>query len=156
MADDSVRQLLHAQWASVAGSWDEHANDADERNVAITGKMLELAAVQPGERVLELACGAGGLGLAVATFVGERGSVVCSDVAQEMTAIAARRAHELGLSNVSTRVLDIEAIDEPDATYDAVVCREGLMFAMDPARAASEIARVLRPGGRAVVAVWGE
>jgi SAM-dependent methyltransferase len=56
---------------------------------------------------------------------------------------------------VQARVLDIESIDEPDASYDVVLCREGLMFAPDPARAASEIRRVLRPGGRVAIAVWG-
>ena len=72
-----------------------------------------------------------------------------------MTAIAAARAEELGLANVATRVLDLEQIDEPDDSYDVVLCREGLMFAADPARAAREIRRVLRPGGRVALAVWG-
>ena len=61
----------------------------------------------------------------------------------------------MGLHNVTARSLDLEQIAEPDGTYDAVLCREGLMFASDPARAAGEIARVLRPGGRAAIAVWG-
>jgi SAM-dependent methyltransferase len=52
-------------------------------------------------------------------------------------------------------VLDLEHIDEPDASYDVVLCREGLMFAADPAAAAGEIRRVLRPGGRFAIAVWG-
>jgi SAM-dependent methyltransferase len=52
-------------------------------------------------------------------------------------------------------VLDLEDIDEPDGAYDVVLCREGLMFALDPARAVGEIARVLRPGGRVAIAVWG-
>jgi SAM-dependent methyltransferase len=56
---------------------------------------------------------------------------------------------------VSTRILDLEEIDEPDGTYDVVLCRDGLMLAPDPVRAAREIRRVLRPGGRAAVAVWG-
>jgi SAM-dependent methyltransferase len=56
---------------------------------------------------------------------------------------------------VRTAVLDIEEIDEPDATFDVVLCRDGLMFAVDHGRAAREIARVLRPGGRVGVAVWG-
>jgi SAM-dependent methyltransferase len=51
-------------------------------------------------------------------------------------------------------VLDIERIEEPDASYDVVLCREGLMVALEPERSAREIARVLRPGGRAVVATW--
>ena len=81
--------------------------------------------------------------------------MVLSDVAPEMTAIAGRRAAELGLDNVTTAVLDIEHIDEPDASYDVVLCREGLMFALDPGQAAREIRRVLRPGGRLALAVWG-
>jgi len=80
---------------------------------------------------------------------------VVSDVAAEMTAIAARRAHDRGLSNVTTRQLDLERIDEPDAGFDVVLCREGLMFALDPERAVGEIRRVLRPGGRFALAVWG-
>jgi SAM-dependent methyltransferase len=81
--------------------------------------------------------------------------VVLSDVAPEMTAIAAQRAGALGLDNVTTAVLDIESIEQPDASYDVVLCREGLMFALDPGQAAREIRRVLRPGGRLALAVWG-
>jgi SAM-dependent methyltransferase len=80
---------------------------------------------------------------------------VLSDVVAAMTAIAAARATALGLDNVRTRVLDLEDIDEPDESYDVVLCREGLMFALDPARAAGEIQRVTRRGGRVALAVWG-
>jgi SAM-dependent methyltransferase len=72
-----------------------------------------------------------------------------------MTAIAARRAAQLGLDNVTARVLDIEEIDEGDASFDVVVCREGLMLVPDPARGIAEIQRVLRPGGRWAISVWG-
>jgi SAM-dependent methyltransferase len=109
----------------------------------------------PGARVLELACGAGGTGLAAAERVGVGGHVVLSDVAAEMTAIAAARATSRGLVNVTTKTLDLEAIAESDASFDAVLCREGLMFAVDPDRAAGEIHRVLRKGGHLAVAVWG-
>jgi SAM-dependent methyltransferase len=78
-----------------------------------------------------------------------------SDVAAPMTAIAAARAEALGLANVRTRVLDLERIDEPGEAYDVVLCREGLMFATEPGDAAREIRRVLRPGGRFALAVWG-
>jgi SAM-dependent methyltransferase len=96
----------------------------------------------------------GGLGLAAAARVAPGGEVVLSDVAAEMTAIAEARAGELDLTNVATRVLDFEAIDAPDASFDVVLCREGLMFATDPARALGEIRRVLRPAGRLGLAVW--
>jgi SAM-dependent methyltransferase len=127
----------------------------DERAAGVSERMLELAAPRPGQRVLELACGPGGGGLAAAPLVAPGGEVVLSDIAVEMTEIAVRRAAERGITNVTTRVRDLDAIDEPDESFDVVLCREGLMFANDHAGAVSEIHRVLRPGGRAVVAVWG-
>jgi SAM-dependent methyltransferase len=150
-----LRAQLHGMWGSVAGAWSDHAAYVDARGAAATERMLDLCSVDPGQQVLELACGPGSVGLAAAERVGSGGEVVISDVAPEMTAIAAARAEELGLANVSTRSLDLEAIDEPDGTYDAVLCREGLMLVPEPALAAREIARVLRDGGRAAVAVWG-
>jgi enediyne biosynthesis protein CalE5 len=150
---DEFRARMHGMWGTVAPAWGEHAEYVDARVAVVTDRMLELADLQEGEQVLELACGAGGLGLAAAARVGDSGRVILSDVAGEMTALAQKRA--AGLDNVETRVLDLEQIDEPDASYDAVLCREGLMFALDPATAAREIHRVLRPGGRVVVAVWG-
>jgi ubiE/COQ5 methyltransferase family len=85
------RRQLHGMWASVAPAWGEHAEYADARGAAMTARLLELAAPRPGERVLELACGAGGVGIAAAGLVGPAGEVVLSDVAAEMTAIAAAR-----------------------------------------------------------------
>ena len=146
---------IHNLWARVAPAWAEHAAYADARGAEVTARLLALTTPAPGERVLELASGPGGMGLAAASRVAPDGEVVISDVAAEMVAIADERAAELGLANVSTRVLDIDAIDEPDASFDVVLCREGLMFASDPGRALSEIRRVLRPGGRLGLAVWG-
>jgi SAM-dependent methyltransferase len=152
---DELRARLHGMWGAVAAGWAEHADYVDARAAIATTKLLELSAPRPGERVLELACGPAGLGLEAAKLVAPDGEVVLSDVAAEMTAIAAARAAELGLTNVTTRELDLEHIREPDGSYDVVLCREGLMFAPEPARAVREIARVLRPGGRVALAVWG-
>jgi SAM-dependent methyltransferase len=145
---------LHAMWSTVAPAWAEHAAYADARGAEVTTRLLALTTPVPGERVLELASGPGGMGLAAATRVAPGGEVVISDVAAEMAAIAAERAAELGLTNVSTRALDFEDIEEPDESFDVVLCREGLMFATDPGRALGEIRRVLRPGGRVALAVW--
>src|SRR5918992_2417998 len=108
-----LRGRLHGMWAAVAPAWAEHAAYADARGAEVTERMLALAQPAPGERVLELACGPGGTGLAAAARVAPNGEVVMSDVAAEMTAIASARAVALGVSNVSTRVLDLESIGEP-------------------------------------------
>src|SRR3954449_13183458 len=151
---DAVRAGLAGMWRRVAGASARHADYADARGAQSAERMLALAQVGAGDRVLELACGPGGLGLAAAERVGPDGEVVLTDVAEEMTAIAAARGAGLGLGNVAFRRLDLERIAEPDAAYDVVLCREGLMFALEPDRAVAEIRRVLRPGGRAAVAVW--
>jgi ubiquinone/menaquinone biosynthesis C-methylase UbiE len=141
-------------WAAVAAPWEEHADHVEHRAAPVTAEIIRHAAPRPGDRVLELACGTGGLGLALAPLVAP-GTVTLSDVAPQMAAAAARRNAASGLDNVETAVLDIEQIDRPDDSYDLVVCREGLMFAVDPGKAAAEIARVLRRPARLVAAVWG-
>lgn len=157
---EQVRTRVHEMWGSVAGAWAEHADEVEQRSTAVTRAMIDAVAPAPGDTVLELACGAGGLGLAIADRVGPGGSVLLSDVAPEMVSIAAaraaRRGEESGESaQVTTRVIDLEQIDLPEKSFDIVVCREGLMFALEPGRAAREIVRVLRPGGRVAIAVWG-
>lgn len=152
---DELRAQLRGMWGAVAGGWEEHAEYVDARGAGVTGAMLAAARPRPGERVLELACGPGGVGLAAAALVVPGGEVVLSDVVPEMTAIAAARIDALGLDNASTLELDLERIGQPDGSYDVVFCREGLMLVPDPAKAAGEIRRVLRPGGRAAIAVWG-
>ena len=151
---DEIRAHTRAMWGGVAGGWEQHADYVETRGAHVTELMLARTAPRPGERVLELASGAGDIAIAAAALVAP-GEVVVSDVAAEMVDIAARRAGARGLANVTPQVFGVEAIDDEDASYDVVLCREGLMFAVDPELAAREIARVLRPGGRTALAVWG-
>jgi ubiquinone/menaquinone biosynthesis C-methylase UbiE len=152
---DEIREAVHGMWASVAEQWGAHADEVDARAEGLTARMLERAAPRPGDRVLELACGPGGVGLAAAALVGPDGEVVLSDVAGSMVAVAADRAAAIGADNTTTAILDLEAIDQPDATFDVALCRDGLMFTVEPPRAVAEIFRILRPGGRVALAVWG-
>lgn len=157
---EQIRNRVHQMWGSVAESWGEHVDHVEQRAEVVTRLMIDAVAPVPGEEVLELACGAGGLGLTIADQITPGGRVVLSDVAPEMVAIASTQAacrDQVGgaATQISAQVIDLEQIDLPDTSFDIVVCREGLMFALDPVRAASEIARVLRPGGRVAIAVWG-
>ncbi len=157
---EQIRNRVHQMWGSVAESWGEHADQVEQRAQVLTRLMIDAVTPAPGDEVLELACGAGGMGLAIADQITRGGRVVLSDVAPEMVRIAAARAERRDKTGeaaleVSAQVIDLEQIDLPAASFDVVVCREGLMFALDPVQAASEIARVLRPGGRVALAVWG-
>jgi ubiquinone/menaquinone biosynthesis C-methylase UbiE len=146
---------LHVMWSTVAPSWSRYADFIDDRGAAVTQAMLSAVDVQPGDHVLELGCGPGGLGIAAAKLVGADGRVVLSDVSPEMTAIAGERAERLGLRNVDVRQFDMEHIDAADSSFDKVFSREALMLVADPTAAARETLRVLRPGGGAAFSVWG-
>ncbi len=93
---DEISAHLRGMWAAVAPRWGEHAEFVDTRGAPVTAKMLELTAPRPGERVLELACGPGSVGIAAAERVAPGGEVVLSDAVSEMTSIAAARATRSG------------------------------------------------------------
>ncbi len=140
-------------WTEVAAAWDAHVDEVDDHSAAATAALLDRVAVQPGDRVLELAAGPGTLGATWSQLVGPDGSVVLSDLAPGMVEVARRRNRTL--ASVSVEVLDAAAIDRPDASFDVVASRMGLMFTPDPARAFREIRRVLAPGGRLGALTWG-
>jgi ubiquinone/menaquinone biosynthesis C-methylase UbiE len=152
MMSNDKRQLVHGMWAGVAEQWTQRADFIDRRAAAVTKALLDGAAIGSADRVLVLADGPGGLGLAAARIAAE---VVSSDVVPSYADIVNARAHAAGLANVTAKVLDLEEIAEADDSFDAVVIREGLMFAVDPSAALGEIRRVLRGDGRLAAAVWG-
>lgn len=117
--------------------------------------LLEVAALQPGERVIDIACGTGRVALAAAERVGPTGRVLATDLAAHMVDDTAKRAGERGLDNVTVRRCGAEDLGEV-GEHDVALCALGLMYVPDPAAALAEAARVLRPGGRAVFAVWGQ
>ena len=141
-------------WNAVSAAWDEHVDYVDEHSAEPTATMLERVAIQPGDRVLELAAGPGTLGAELSDLAGSGGSVVLSDVAPGMVDVARRR--NAARPNVTCDIIDASAIDRADDSFDVVVSRMGLMFAPAPEVALREIARVLAPGGRLGFMTWGE
>ena len=119
----------------------------------LSQRMVESLGLSPGQRVLELAAGPGDTGFLAAQKIAP-GTLVTSDGSEAMLEVARARARELAIDNVEFKTLELEWIDLPTASVDAVICRWGIMLCVDPATAASEIRRVLKPGGRLSVAVW--
>ena len=118
-------------------------------------RLLELAALQPGERVLDVACGTGLITFRAADAVGPSGEVIASDISERMLEAVLHTAAARGLPQVGTRRAHAEEQVFEAETFDAVLCGLGLMYTPEPAVALREMCRVLRPGGRAAVAVWG-
>ncbi|HEX4971993.1 MAG TPA: methyltransferase domain-containing protein [Steroidobacteraceae bacterium] len=140
--------------------WDLASNDYDplwqEQLAPARNWMLELAAIEPGQQVLDLACGTGLATLAAGAIVGPAGSVLGTDLSGQMIEVARQRAADQRASNVTFRRMDAETLNLPDATFDVVLCSLGLMYVPDAQRAVREWRRVLKPGGRVAIAVWGK
>jgi SAM-dependent methyltransferase len=153
---DRMRAELRESWEGAAAGWGRRAARERDWAMAVSSWMLDHLALQPGQRVLELAAGAGDTGFLAAELVAPGGTLISSDGAEAMLAVARERAATLEIHNVEFQLLELEWIDLEAATVDAIICRWGLMFAVDPGAALRETRRVLRPGGRFAVAVWDE
>jgi len=121
----------------------------------VSERMLELADIQPGSRVLDVATGGGEPAVTAAHRVGPSGHVIATDLAPQMVALGRERAAELGLQNIDFREMDAEAPDLPENSFEIVLCRFGLMFLPNLQRALERLHQLLVPGGRLVAAVWG-
>jgi ubiquinone/menaquinone biosynthesis C-methylase UbiE len=123
---------------------------------AATRQMLEAAQLRPGDHVLDIAAGTGDQSRQAARLVSSEGSVLATDISQEMLDVAARLAQQEGLSNITTRAMNAEQLDLEENSYDAVISQLGLMLIGRKQQALREIWRVLKPGGRLVALVWSK
>ena len=154
MEPGEFRRASHAVWEAMAPGWERQYSWFEELARPVTERMVEALRVEPGTRVLELAAGAGIVGLTAAQALGDGTQLILSDFSPAMVEAARRRGSELGLDNVDYRVLDAEALELPDESVDGVLCRWGYMLMGDPAKALAETHRVLRPEGRVSAAVF--
>jgi SAM-dependent methyltransferase len=136
-----MSSLYHREW--------------DKRFAPIVDSVIGRAKLNPGESVLDLGCGTGSIALGAAGIVGPTGQVIGIDLSNEMLEVARERASQTGAPNLIFKQGRAESIPVPDQSFDVVLTSLTLMYVIDRATAAKEIARVLRPGGRLIAAVWG-
>lgn len=115
--------------------------------------LIDLAKPQPGEHVLDMACGTGIVARHLAPIIGKKGKIVGVDISPSMLQVAQTIAKKQGLEAEW-----IEAKGEntglPDHSFDLIICQQGLQFFSDRKAGVKEMLRVLKPRGRAVVSVW--
>jgi ubiquinone/menaquinone biosynthesis C-methylase UbiE len=139
--------------------WDKAADHYEQywagQLAPAQARLLEMAALEPGERALDVACGTGLVTFQAARAVGPRGSVTATDISEVMVDRVRGEGRRLGLTNVTAERCDAEELAVATASCDVALCALGLMYVADPVAALREMHRAVRVGGRTAVAVWG-
>jgi SAM-dependent methyltransferase len=150
------RAAQHKHWDSAAVGWKEWSEFNDSADGHISERLVELAGVQSGSRVLDVAAGYGEPALTAARMAGPEGRVVATDISAEMLAFGRQRAAAAGLGNVEFMESDASGLVFPRASFDAAVSRWGIIFEPDAEAAAGRIRGFLKPGARMAISSWGE
>ena len=143
------------QWSSVAQGWKKRWGAFEQGAQPLSNRMMELAHISTGQRILDVATGIGEPAMTAARRIGPSGRVVAIDQAPQMLAVARERMQEAGVQTVEFIEGDAEAVLLPPDSFNAVVCRWGLQFFHDPVSAVRRFRGSLVPGGWLVAAIWG-
>ncbi len=143
----AFKASMRVQWDRAAAGWNAQQALINSWLREPTEAMCRMAGVATGSRVLDVAAGAGDQSLRLAQRVGPRGAVLATDLSPAIVALARDNAKRAGFDHVETRVADGEDLGVAESSFDAVVCRLGLMFFPDPLQGLREMHRALRPGG---------
>jgi SAM-dependent methyltransferase len=144
----AYKATTREQWQTAAEPWYRWGPTLEGWLGDATELMLDMAHVSEGDRVLDVAAGAGAQSITAAQRVGPSGSVLATDISENILEFAARAASEAGLANVATRVVDGEHLDVEAGFFDAVISRVGFIYFPDQPAAFAGMRRALKPGGR--------
>ena len=148
------KSTTHDQWQAAAEAWYRWSDTLHHWLGKATDKMLEMAGITDGQRILDVAAGAGEQSIAVANKVGPSGYVLATDISANILEYAKRMAQQTGWQNIETEVMDGENLTLEDETFDAVISRVGLIYFPDQQKALKEMLRVLKPGGKVAAIVY--
>lgn len=145
-------------WDSVARGWQKWWKTFENGAQKVSDRLIELANVEPGDKVLDVATGIGEPAISAAKIVGKSGHVTATDISSEMLAIAEERARSLSLNEIiEFKQSDAEILElETNQGFNSIICRWGLMFLPNLDNALSNMLRLLVPGGKLAAAVWSE
>jgi SAM-dependent methyltransferase len=143
------------QWDHAATGWRKWSDLIDEATGKISTRLVELAGVKEGDRVLDVAAGYGEPSLTAAKAAGADGTVVATDISAEMLGYGAERAKAAGLDNIEFQKADASMLDFPAESFDAALSRWGIIFDPDGEGAAARVRGFLKPGSRMAISSWG-
>ena len=149
------KALQRHEWGVSATGWKQHWALWERAAQHLNERLVSLANITAGHRVLDVATGLGEPALTAARHVGPTGWVVATDLSPQMLALARAEARNLGIEHIEFREMDAEAPDLAPHTFQAIVCRLGLMFLPHPQAALRGLRQLLVPGGWFAAAVWG-
>jgi ubiquinone/menaquinone biosynthesis C-methylase UbiE len=149
------RGTQREQWNSAASGWDKWSELIDGASGHVSERLVELAGVEPGSRVLDVAAGYGEPSLTAARVAGPDGNVVATDISAQMLAFGRERAAAAGIDNIEFVESDAASLDFPENSFDAALSRWGIIFEPDGEAAAARIRGFLKPGGRMAISSWG-
>jgi len=149
------RNAQHQQWDKASAGWRKHSEFIDSTVSHISDRLVELAGIGAGSRVLDIAAGYGEPSLTAARAVGPNGKVVATDISAEMLAYGRERAQAAGLDNIEFVQSDAVSLDFPAGSFDAALSRFGIIFDPDGEGAAARARSFLNPGSRMAIASWG-
>jgi SAM-dependent methyltransferase len=149
------RQGQQQQWDSAASGWRKWSELIDWAWSGISERLVHLAGIEPGSRVLDVAAGYGEPALSAAAKAGPEGGVVATDISAEMLAFGRERAAAAGLENIEFIESDAISLDFPEASFDAALSRWGIIYEPDGEAAAARVRGFLKPGARMAISSWG-
>jgi len=143
-------------WGAAAAGWRKWWRVFEAAAQPLNERIVDLAGVKPGDKVLDVASGIGEPALTAAKRTGPTGRVLATDLAAPMLEVARERALALHLENVEFREMDAEKLDGAAASFDAATCRWAVMLVLDPVAVCRGVRRALKPGARFATSVWCE
>jgi enediyne biosynthesis protein CalE5 len=149
------RGTQRQQWDGAASGWQKWSGLIDGAFSHVSERLVELAGVGPGSRVLDVAAGYGEPSLTAARVAGPDGAVVATDISAQMLAFGRERAAAAGMENIEFVEADAASLDFPEDSFDAALSRFGTIFEPDGEAAARRVRGFLKPGGRMAIASWG-